>query len=167
KYAPTLSLFVWLSLAQAVRLARTAPAIVAIARAETANPMWSNLVRIAVLPLLFLALAAGAGLMAAAWLALAGELLALAVAFLLLRRRLGLPLSGLGLPVGGALALLGLIGLGAALHPPAAGLAEHLHGGQVPPLAAFVLYALLALPTLRARGLRALGLRLRARVILR
>lgn len=159
KYVPTLSLFVWLVLAQAVRLARTAPAIVAIARAETTNPMWANLVRIGVLPLLLLALSAGAGLMTAAWLALGGELLALGAAFLLLRRRLGLALSGLGLPVGGALALLGLIGLDAALSPPAAGLVEHLHAGQALLVAAFVLYAVLALPTLRARGLRALGRR--------
>ena len=154
KYAPTLSLFVWLVLSQGVRLARTAPAIVAIARAETANPMWSNLVRVAVLPLLFVALGMGASLMAVAWLALAGELAALGVAFWLLRRRLGLPLAGLGLPVGGALGLFGLIGLDAALHPPAAGLAAHLHAGHALLLGAGALYALLALPTLGARARR-------------
>lgn len=148
KYAPALGLLVWLAVVQALRVARTGPAVVAIACGDTRNPMLANIARVAMLPVSFVALTAGADMLAVAWIALVGEVLSLAVALALLGRRTGLRLAGLGLPLGALAGLLGLIGFDAAIWTPGPAPASHFHAAQIGLLAAFAI-ALPSLGTLR------------------
>lgn len=157
KYALGAELLIWLSIMQAVSLVKAGTAIVAIARAETTNPMVANLMRVAALPASFVALSLGGGLLAVAWIALGAELMGLAAAMVLLKRRTALRLGGLGLPFGAAAGLLGLIGLNVVLVPPEVGLG-HFHPTQLGLVGAFLVFLGLALPDLRQLTVRQLGI---------
>ena len=98
KYDAALVPLIWLGVMQAVRIAKSGASVVALARGETWNPTVANLARVLTLPLAFLAVSHGAGLLAVIWIAIAGESLGLIVAFHLLRRLIRLPLRGLGVP---------------------------------------------------------------------
>jgi O-antigen/teichoic acid export membrane protein len=118
KYAGALGLLVWMAVMQAVRIAKLGVSLVAIARAETRNPLIANIPRVLLLPLAWLALDRGANMLVVVWIATAGELLGLAVAFWLLRHWLKLPVRGLLQPVLLWAGVLLLVCVDAALYPP-------------------------------------------------
>jgi O-antigen/teichoic acid export membrane protein len=112
KYAAALPLLTVLAALQATRLARTGPSIVAMAKAETSNPLIANLLRVLALPIGWFAVANGAGVGTLVAIGLLGEAAALIFGLLLLKWRLYLPVGRLlasivtfGLAVGLALVL--------------------------------------------------------------
>jgi O-antigen/teichoic acid export membrane protein len=81
RYARGNELLMLLALAQAIRIARVAPAMISNSQARTTNAMYSNLVRIIGLPLAVLLALLGFGIEWVAISAILGELLAMAVSF--------------------------------------------------------------------------------------
>jgi O-antigen/teichoic acid export membrane protein len=109
KYGPAVAIIAWLAIAQGLRVARAGPAIVAIAKGNTTNPLLTNIARVLVLPVAWVAVSMGAGIIELVGLAILGEAVALAVTLLLLHRKLRLPLSNLVAPLVtsfGAIALI-------------------------------------------------------------
>ena len=92
KYAPVLPLLVWFAIQQGLRVFKSGPAVVALATGHTSNPMYANLVRVAVLPLALLAVIQGGDLRMVLLIGILGEGLGLALALGLIRRRPGLSL---------------------------------------------------------------------------
>jgi O-antigen/teichoic acid export membrane protein len=90
KHAQALVVLIVLAVMQAVRIAKTGPSIVAIARKETTNPMIANLTRVMFVPLAFLAVNMGYDILTVVYVATAGETMALLVSFVLLAWKLGL-----------------------------------------------------------------------------
>lgn len=123
KYAAAAPVLVWLGVMQGLRLGRIGLNVVAMARADTRNPLFGNLVRVLALPLAWFAAAEGGGVAAVVALAIVGEGLALATSMLLLRKRFGLTLDGVALPAAGSIAVLALIALLPRLGIPAGALA--------------------------------------------
>lgn len=87
EYAAAAAILPWLALLQGIRLAKAGPAIIAIARAETMDPLLANLPRLAALPIAALWLMQGGGLDAVVAMAILGESAALVLAYVLLIRR--------------------------------------------------------------------------------
>ncbi len=134
KYADLTPLLLWFALLQALRVLKAGPAIVAMAAGETSNAMWANLVRIAVLPLVWWLAVAGMKLELLIGVGILGEALGYGVALGLLMRRCAFDIR----PV-----LLGHLGLALVLGVAVMG------GGWVTLLAAGG-FALWTLPHLRA-----------------
>ena len=131
KYAGALGLLAWMAVMQAVRIAKLGVSLVAIARAETRNPLIANIPRVLLLPLAWLALSRGADMLVVVWIAMLGEMLGLAVAFWLLRHWLNLPVRGLLQPVLLWAGVLLLVCFDAALHPPRPEVFANFHWMQV------------------------------------
>jgi O-antigen/teichoic acid export membrane protein len=142
KYDAALLPLIWLGVMQAVRIAKSGASVVALARGETWNPTVANLARALTLPLAFLAVSHGAGLLTVIWIAIAGESLGLIVAFHLLRRLIRLPLHGLGVPFLLWGLCLGAICVYTVFYPPGPEVFGNFHSAQliliVPLLAAFL-----------------------------
>ena len=90
---------IWLGLTQAVRIAKSGPMIVAIACAETKNPMLSNLARGCSLIMALVAVKLEWGIVAIAISGLLGEVFAYGISLLLLRIHLDMKIEGLLIPV--------------------------------------------------------------------
>ena len=73
KYEPAVPLIVWLAVMQSIRLSEAGPAIVATAKAETKNPLMANLTRVLFLPIAWITVELGAGLILVIVLAIVGE----------------------------------------------------------------------------------------------
>jgi O-antigen/teichoic acid export membrane protein len=86
KHLLATSVLVPLAAMQAFRVAKTGSSTIAIARRQTTNPMWANLVRVAVLPVAYFIALKGASLAAIVWLALAAEFASLIWSYVLLSR---------------------------------------------------------------------------------
>ncbi len=138
KYAGLVPLLIWLALMQALRMARAGIATVALALGATQIAMWGNLIRVALLPVVWWVAVQGATLQALIWIGIAGELAGYALTLALLHRRMGMPV--VWPPQIGAALLMGMV---AAL----AGLEQGLTWG----LLVVGLLCLCALPSLRAR----------------
>jgi O-antigen/teichoic acid export membrane protein len=95
KYAAGATVIGWFGIMQGARILKSGPAIVALARGETTNPLIANLVRCIGLALALAAVALGKGAIAVAICGMVGEVLAALTAILLLRFRLGLRLGGM------------------------------------------------------------------------
>ena len=106
EYLPMLPWLAGLAIVNALRVAKTGAAVVAMARARTGNAALANLPRVVALPLIWLALIEGQGVGAVIAIAILAETLGLLIAFGLVHVRLGLNL----LPL-----LPGLAGLGLTL----------------------------------------------------
>lgn len=87
KYTALGPLLVWLAIAQAVRVIKAGPAIVALSKGETTNAMLANIPRILLLPVIWWAAVQGAGLVTLIWIGIAGEVAGYALALWLLVRR--------------------------------------------------------------------------------
>ncbi len=98
KYAAATDVVVWLGLMQALRLAKAGPAIVAMSRAETKNPMYANIVRVCFLPIAFLIAADSGDVRYIVWVAMAGEGFGFLASLVLLKRSNLLPSSGYWIP---------------------------------------------------------------------
>lgn len=87
RYAQAAEILPLLALLQGIRVAKAGPAIIAIARADTRDPLFANLARLAFLPAAVIVLGAGGDVPSLIFVAIAGESAALVVALALLMRR--------------------------------------------------------------------------------
>ena len=108
KYAGSGKLVAVLGMTTAVRFLRFAPAVASIARADTGNQLYSNLVRAASLPLAAVAASLGGGAVSIAGAALIAELAAGSFSMHRLERRQGVPLADSRLASGCVLAFLAI-----------------------------------------------------------
>lgn len=110
KYANLIPLLMPLAVLQALRVAKAGSAVVALSAGHTANAMQANLVRVATLPLVWYAVAQGAGLLSVIWIATVGEILGYMLSLWLLRRRVGTRLRPMFFPL---ICFVGFIGTAA------------------------------------------------------
>lgn len=106
KYAAALPLLVWLASLMAFRVFAGGCAIVALAAAHTKNEVLANVVRVALLPVAWGAVQAGADVMTLIWIGIAGEAAGYAIGLALALVKQRLPLRPLVLPILSAMALL-------------------------------------------------------------
>lgn len=99
KYAPAASIVVWLGILQAFRLARTGPSVVAISRAKTTNPLYTNVLRALFLVPAWFAALQGANVTAIIAIGIAGEAAALMLSLVLLNQTLLIPVRRMVLPL--------------------------------------------------------------------
>lgn len=111
KYADTGPLMAVLGAAAAIRFLRIVPAIASLARADTLNQLYSNLVRCASLPFAVIVVARGGGVIQVAACALAAELGAAVITLIRLHRRQAIPLGDAS---GTTSFVLGFVTLGVA-----------------------------------------------------
>lgn len=126
-YHGGLALFVWLALAQAVRLAQSGLTLPPLARGRTSSGLAGNLLRVGCLPIGLWWLDRSGSLTGLAQLALAAETAALLLTWLLDRRSAPVRLPSLG----AMLAVIALIALDTVLVSPRANLLAHLHPLQL------------------------------------
>lgn len=93
RYAPGMAVVGILGVMQGLRIAKAGPAIVAMAKAETTNPLIANVVRCSGLIMALGAVALGYGVLAVAICGLIGEFLGALTAVYLLRVRLSLRIA--------------------------------------------------------------------------
>jgi O-antigen/teichoic acid export membrane protein len=137
KYVPALPILILLAVVQAMRVVRTGPAIVAMSRAETTNPLLANIVRAMALPVAALVAWHGGGVFGIILTAIAGELLALMAAIYLLRFRLSLNLASLLPSLSAAALVFGIVVLNALIWPPVPDVLGNLHVAHLAILAVF------------------------------
>lgn len=111
KYQALVPLLVWLAILQAFRGFKSGSSIVALARAKTENAMVSNIIRVSLLPLAWYVAATGGDLLAIVWLACIGEFLGYLASMWLIKRRVGLALDRLMVPIIASLCVLLVAGI--------------------------------------------------------
>ncbi len=121
KYEAALAVLVWLAVMQSLRVAKAGPTIIALAGAQTKNPMFANLARICFLPIAFLAAVCGAEVLHLVWIATLGELCALFVAFQLLGPRLGSAIKSCKRAFIGTILILAAVLANESLYPVSEG----------------------------------------------
>lgn len=132
KYAMATDVVVWLALMQALRLAKAGPAIVAMSRAETKNPMYTNIVRICFLPVAFYVATINDDIRFIVWIAMGGEALGFLVSLMLLKGKHLLPSRGYTFPILAFSMMLATLGaMQASGFREEIGLMEQLFGGSV------------------------------------
>lgn len=89
KYAGLVPLLLPLAVLHALRVAKSAPATIALSRGLTSNALWGNVPRLISLPVVIYAVGQGAGLQEVIWIACLGEGGGVILAFWLLQRRAG------------------------------------------------------------------------------
>jgi O-antigen/teichoic acid export membrane protein len=92
KYADLTPLLAGLAVSQALRVFKSGGSIVALACGQTENAVVANLVRVALLPVAWVMVQQGGGLVEVIWISIAGEAIGFAVSLLLVRYRVGLPM---------------------------------------------------------------------------
>ncbi|MBI1220929.1 MAG: oligosaccharide flippase family protein [Rhodobacteraceae bacterium] len=95
KYAALPPLLIWLAILQGLRVLKGGSSIVALARGQTGNALASNLIRIALLPVAWVATAQGGSMLTVIHIGIVGEFGGFIVALWLVQRRLRLPLRPL------------------------------------------------------------------------
>ncbi len=95
KYAALHPLLIWLAAQQGIRVFKSGPSTVAVARAVTSNALYPNIVRALGLPVAWVVVVNGGGIWHVIVVALVAEALGYAVALFLARRRLGIALGPL------------------------------------------------------------------------
>lgn len=98
KYNTNLDILVWLAIMQGIRIAKEGPFTSAVANADTKNPLFANIARIAVLPFSFFVVAQTQNLLLVVLIAALGEILALFVSLTLLCLQGAVRWQGLVLP---------------------------------------------------------------------
>lgn len=109
KFAPAAPFLVLLGLGQGFRLIRAAPALVAMAKAETKNPLYTNLLRGAFILVAFAVAVASGDITAMLLVGIAGEVASAVLAAWLVRRMLGLAARHSYLVLGATIVLAGSI----------------------------------------------------------
>jgi O-antigen/teichoic acid export membrane protein len=99
KYAPLLPLLAPLAVMQGLRVAKAGGAMVALSCGHTRNAMQANLMRIATLPLVWMAVVQGAGLLTVIAIASCGEIAGYLLSLYLVRRKPGVSLRQMIWPV--------------------------------------------------------------------
>lgn len=129
KYASILAILVPMSVMQAVRVAKTGSAIIALAVGKSGNAMIGNSVRVASLPLSWWVAHKTGDVLTIIWVALAAEILGFLLAMYLAARRANVSLSALTLPTTLS-ALTCFVALFDGLEtPPQPGFLDHMHWG--------------------------------------
>lgn len=95
KHDQAITVLVPLAAVQALRLAKAGPSVVAIAKRQTTNPMWANLLRVAFLPVAYVVAFNGGDPVAVVWIAMLGELAGLVLSYVLLVKKSSLPANAL------------------------------------------------------------------------
>jgi len=131
RYETSLSILTLLAVMHSVRFAKAGPAVVALAKARTDNPLIANITRFLTLFVAWYLVHNGAGVVAVVVVGIAGEGLAFAVSLTLLRGRLRLALAPFAAPVLAVATTLGLVCIDAWLWPPTASLFDNLHWFQI------------------------------------
>ena len=108
-YEPAVTILIWLSVMQALRVAKAGPAIAAVAKGETMNPLLANIPRAVLLLFAALAVVFGGGILTVVTMAMIGEAVAFGLSILLTKRLLSAPSARVGLPSVMSLGVLGLI----------------------------------------------------------
>jgi O-antigen/teichoic acid export membrane protein len=118
KYAALIPLLIWLAIGQTLRVVKAGPAIVALALGHTSNAMIANILRILVLPLIWMVAVQTGSLLHILIVVVMGEAVSGLIAFYLLAHTSKLKMSVLLVPqLPGALAVMA-VGLWATVHPP-------------------------------------------------
>lgn len=107
KYAAAIPLLVWLATLYAVRVFAGGCAIVALAAGHTKNEVITNLVRVSLLPVAWLAVKDGGNVMILVWIGIVGEAAGFGVGLSLALGRQTLPLRPLIMPLAIAMLILG------------------------------------------------------------
>ena len=92
KYAALVPLLIWFAVMQALRMAKVGIAVVALSVGATSLTMWGNLVRVALLPLVWWAAVQGAELRTLIWIGIIGEVAGYLIGLWLLRQKTALPI---------------------------------------------------------------------------
>ena len=95
KYEALTPLLIWFAIVQAARVFKAGPAVVALAQGFSSNAMLANVVRVATLPLIWLVLNQGVGLITVIGISFIGELFGYGLSLWLLHMRTGLALRPL------------------------------------------------------------------------
>ena len=109
KYVSLVPLLGAMAAVQALRVAKAGGAVIALARGQSGNALVANLARVVAVPVAWAALQAGEGIEAVVWIAAAAEGIGLALSLWLVRRRAGVRLRPMLLPLA-ATALLIWVG---------------------------------------------------------
>ncbi|MCC0062805.1 MAG: oligosaccharide flippase family protein [Defluviimonas sp.] len=119
KYAAVLPILVPGAVLQAIRVCKTGLSVVSLSRERSGNSMASNAFRVASLPISWMLVSHGGGLMTVIWVAIAAEVLGFLLMLQLTVRRASFSHRWI-LPQGAAIAVLAALALGIhALHPTA------------------------------------------------
>jgi len=113
KYAALIPLFLPMAVVQGIRVAKAGSSVVALAVKQTANAMQANLPRVATLPIIWMMVQDGAGLLGVITVAAIGEILGYVLSLWLLQRKVGVDLR----PMMGALLYFAVF-MGAAMYLP-------------------------------------------------
>ena len=108
KFAALPPLMALLAVQQTLRVFKTGGSVVAMAQGQTANPMISNLIRIASLPLAGWVAIQGGGLIGVIVVAIVGEAIGFFVSMALVRFRLQVSLRHVILPIGASVGTTGI-----------------------------------------------------------
>lgn len=132
KYYPGLPLLVWLAIVQAIRVAKVGGAIVSLAKAFTNNAMIANGARVAAMPLAWLLVVNGYGMMALIVLAIIAETIGYFMSLYLVKKRVGIDLGPIVWPLLLTGLTLALIAVDLILYPPVNGaILAHAHWFQL------------------------------------
>ncbi len=99
KYAAALPFLVWLAALQAFRVFEGGCAILALAAGHTKNELFVNVVRVSLLPVAWVVVTNGEGVMTVIWIGIVGEAAGFAIGLGLVLGRQGLPLRPLVPPL--------------------------------------------------------------------
>lgn len=108
KYAAALPFLVWLATLQAFRVFEGGCAILALGAGHTKNEVFANVVRVSLLPLAWLVVANGGGVMPLIWIGVAGEGAGFAIALALVLAKQNLALRPILAPLALGLLLLAI-----------------------------------------------------------
>lgn len=153
KFAAGLEVILLMGVVQAVRITKSGPSMVAMARGRTTNMLYANLARLLALPIGLWMLMLGHGVPGLLLAALGGELLGLAVSLGLLRHQIGPELRMPWLVAGLSGVTMAAVLLLGALHPLTTEILGNLHAAQLGLIALVALAALAAPPVRRKLGL--------------
>ena len=109
KYAAAAPYLLLLVVMQSIRFVRAVPAVVAMARAETRNPLYANIVRGAFVPLALVVVMVTNNVVWLIMCGIAGEVVAALTAAYLVRRMIGLDLRHFVSTLAAALAVMGTL----------------------------------------------------------
>ena len=129
KYASILAILVPMSVMQAVRVAKTGSAIIALAVGKSGNAMIGNSVRVASLPVSWWVAHKTGDVLTIIWVALVAEILGYLLAMYLAARRANVSLTALTLPTVLSAVTCAVALIDALRTPPLPGLRDHLHWG--------------------------------------
>lgn len=129
KYASILLILVPMSVMQAVRVAKTGSAIIALAVGKSGNAMIGNSVRVASLPVSWWVAHKTGDVLTIIWVALVAEILGYLLAMYLAARRANVSLTALTLPTVLSAVTCAVALIDALRTPPLPGLRDHLHWG--------------------------------------